>query len=174
MKRILLLCLISILGASCAKKVVAPFAPSAVTSQSTKPEVSESDKLRVMNEVAPTHNVNQPAPIQIQQRSIEASLPAAAAPVAPKAQNESAALHVDRILDQKPVEKYLLKKASLKKVKSAVSGPSNWAPQLKIGLFFIAIGIVLALFGMSLLTLLSFISVAIGLLFTFIGLLVTY
>jgi len=116
MKRILLFSFVVLLGASCAKKVVAPFAPSAVTTEASKPEVSEAEKRRVMNEVAPSNNVNQPAPNHVQQRSIEASLPAAAAP-APKAQNESASLHVDRILDQKPVEKFLIKKASFKKQK---------------------------------------------------------
>ena len=169
MKRILLFSLLVFLGASCAKKVVAPFAPGAAP-QASKPEVSEGDKLRVMNEVAPTNNVNQPAPIQVPQRSIEATLPAAAAP-APKAQNESASFHVDRILDQKPVEKFLLKKASFKKAKAAVSGPGNWAPQLKIGLTLLGIGIVLAVFGLGLV---GGLSALIGLMFTIVGLLVTY
>ncbi|MEY4273853.1 MAG: hypothetical protein RL638_801 [Bacteroidota bacterium] len=173
MKRIILFSLLVCLGASCAKKAVAPFAPSAVTSQPLKPEVSEAEKQRVMNEVVPTNNVNQPAPNQVQQRSIEASLPAAApvAPAAPKAQNESASLHVDRILDQKPVEKILLKKASLKKTKAAVSGPGNWAPQLKIGLTLLGIGVVLAVFGLGLV---GGLAALIGLMFTIVGLLVTY
>jgi hypothetical protein len=170
MKRIILFSLLVCLGASCAKKAVAPFAPSAVTSQPLKPEVSEAEKQRVMNEVVPTNNVNQPAPNQVQQRSIEASLPAAAAP-APKVQNESASMHVDRILDQKPVEKILLKKASLKKTKAAVSGPGNWAPQLKIGLTLLGIGVVLAVFGLGLV---GGLAALIGLMFTIVGLLVTY
>ncbi len=170
MKRIILFSLLVCLGASCTKKAVAPFAPSAVTSQPSKPEVSEAEKQRVMNEVVPTNNVNQPAPNQVQQRSIEASLPAAAAP-APKVQNESASMHVDRILDQKPVEKFLLKKASLVKAKSAVSGPHNWAPQLKIGLTLLGIGIVLAVFGLGLV---GGLAALIGLMFTILGLLVTY
>ncbi len=170
MKRIILFSLLVCLGASCTKKAVAPFAPSAVTSQPSKPEVSEAEKQRVMNEVVPTNNVNQPAPNQVQQRSIEASLPAAAAP-APKVQNESASMHVDRILDQKPVEKFLLKKASLGKAKAAVSGPHNWAPQLKIGLTLLGIGIVLAVFGLGLV---GGLAALIGLMFTILGLLVTY
>ncbi|MHA8107433.1 hypothetical protein [Aquirufa sp. 5-AUSEE-100C1] len=170
MKRIILFSLLVSLGASCAKKAVAPFAPSAVTSQPSKPEVSEAEKQRVMNEVVPTNNVNQPTPNQVQQRSIEASLPAAAAP-APKVQNESASMHVDRILDQKPVEKILLKKASLVKAKVAVSGPHNWAPQLKIGLTLLGIGIVLAVFGLGLV---GGLAALIGLIFTILGLLVTY
>lgn len=170
MKRIILFSLLVCLGASCAKKAVAPFAPGAVTSQPLKPEVSEAEKQRVMNEVVPTNNVNQPAPNQVQQRSIEASLPAAAAP-APKVQNESASMHVDRILDQKPVEKILLKKASLKKTKAAVSGPGNWAPQLKIGLTLLGIGVVLAVFGLGLV---GGLAALIGLMFTIVGLLVTY
>ncbi len=170
MKRIILFSLLVCLGASCTKKAVAPFAPSAVTSQPSKPEVSEAEKQRVMNEVVPTNKVNQPAPNQVQQRSIEASLPAAAAP-APKVQNESASMHVDRILDQKPVEKFLLKKASLVKAKAAVSGPHNWAPQLKIGLTLLGIGIVLAVFGLGLV---GGLAALIGLMFTILGLLVTY
>ena len=170
MKRILLFSLFVCLGASCAKKAVAPFAPTAVTSQPAKPEVSEAEKQRVMNEVAPTNNVNQPAPNQVQQRSLEGSFPAVA-PAAPKAKNESAFLHVDRIIDQKPVEKLLVKKASLVKAKAAVSGPHNWAPQLKIGLTLLGIGIVLAVFGLGLV---GGLAAFIGLMFTILGLLVTY
>ena len=171
MNRILLFCLILFLGASCAKKTVAPFAPSAVTAPTSNAVVTEAEKQRVMNEVVPTNQVNQPAPNHVEQRSIEASIPAAAAPLAPKGEQEISSMHVDRIIDQAPIAKKLIHQASLKKERSAVSGPRNWAPQLKIGLTLLGIGIVLAVFGLSFV---GGIAALIGLLFTIVGLLVTY
>lgn len=171
MKRILFYVLIVFSSASCAKRAVGSFAPTAAnTTPQVKTEVSAADRQRLVNEVVPTNSVNQPAPTQLQQRSIEASLPAAAAPASPKAQNESASQHLDRIIDQKPVEKLLIKKAAFKKV-NAVSGPRNWAPQLKIGLTLLGIGIILAVFGLGFV---GGLAALIGLLFTIFGLLVTY
>lgn len=170
MNRILVFCLIALFASSCAKKMVAPFAPSAVVSEPIKPIVSEAEKQRVINEVVPTNQVNQPAPQYVPQKSIEASLPGRAAPVAPKAQNESASSHVDRVLNAAPVSQFV-KKASFTKLKSPVNGPRNWAPQLKIGLSLMVIGIVLAIFGLGFV---GGLSALIGLVFTVLGLLVTY
>lgn len=170
MKKILIFCLLTVFLAACAKKTVAPFAPTAVSSEPSKPVISEAEKQRVMNEVVPTNNVNQPAPNHVQSQSIEVSLPAVAAPVAPKAQQESVYLHVDRIIDSKPVTQ-LIKKASYIKKSAQVHGPRNWAPQLKIGLSLLAIGVVLAVFGLGFV---GGLAALIGLLFTIVGLLVTY
>ncbi len=167
MKQIIVFCLITLLATSCGKKVVAPFAPTTVAPQSTAPVISEGEKQRLMNEVLPTNNQNKPEPHHVPQQSIEATLPAMAAP-APKLDREISASHVDRILDQSPVERALVKKASYKK---AVSGPRNWAPQLKIGLTLLGIGVLLAIFGLGFV---GGLSALIGLLFTIVGLLVTY
>ena len=171
MKRIVLLFILAIIASSCAKKaVVAAFAPSAVSAEPAKAPVSEAEKQRVMNELAPTNKKNQPAPNHVQQNSIEASLPAVAAPVAPKAQQETAAIHIDRILDAASVKSYI-HKASFKKIKAAPRGARNWAPQLKIGLTLLAIGVVLAVFGLGFV---GGLAALIGLCFTIVGLLVTY
>jgi hypothetical protein len=171
MKRIVLLFILAIIASSCAKKaVVAAFAPSPVSTEPAKAPVNEVEKQRVMNELAPVNNKNQPAPNHVQQNSIEASLPAVAAPVAPKAQQESAALHVDRILDAAPIKSYI-QKASFKKHNEAPRGARNWAPQLKIGLTLLAIGVVLAVFGLGFV---GGLAALIGLCFTIVGLLVTY
>ena len=163
MKRILLFCLITILGASCAKKVVAPFAPSASNSQPAKHELTESDRLHVMNELAPSNH--------FPQQSVEASQPAVAAPVAPKAVHETASYHVDRVLNEGAVQKKYISKASFKTVKAPVSGPRNWAPPLKIGITLLGIGVILAVFGLGLI---GGLAALIGLGFTILGLLVTY
>jgi len=171
MKRIVFLLTLAILASSCAKKVaVAAFAPSAVSAEPAQAPVNEAEKQRVMNELAPANNKNQPAPNHVQQNSIEASLPAVAAPIAPKAQEESAALHIDRVLDPAPV-KTNIQKASFKKFKEAPRGARNWAPQLKIGLTLLAIGVVLAVFGLGFV---GGLAALIGLCFTIVGLLVTY
>jgi hypothetical protein len=171
MKKILLLFLLASIASSCAKKaVVAPFAPTPESTEPAKAPVSESEKLRVMNEVVPSNNVNQPAPHHVQQNSIEGSMPNVAVPVAPKAQQESAALHIDRILDAAPVKAYV-KKASFQKYQANPQGPKNWAPQLKIGLTLMAIGVVLAVFGLGFV---GGLAALIGLCFTIVGLLVTY
>lgn len=171
MKRIELLFILALLASSCAKKaVVAAFAPTPVSTEPVKAPVNEAEKQRVMNEVVPSNNANQPAPHHVQQNSIEASLPAVAAPVAPKAQQESAALHIDRILDASPVKSYV-KKASFKQYKANPQGPKHWAPQLKIGLTLLAIGVVLAVFGLGFV---GGLAALIGLCFTIVGLLVTY
>lgn len=171
MKRIVLLFTLAALVSSCAKKaVVAAFAPSPVSTEPAKVPVNEVEKQRVMNELAPANNKNQPAPNHVQQNSIEASLPAVAAPVAPKTQKETAAFHVDRIIDAAPVKSYF-QKASFKKLKEAPGGARNWAPQLKIGLTLLAIGVVLAVFGLSFV---GGLAALIGLCFTILGLLVTY
>jgi hypothetical protein len=171
MKRIVLLFILAIIASSCAKKaVVAAFAPSAVSAEPAQAPVNEAEKQRVMNELAPANNKNQPAPNHVQQNSIEASLPAVAAPIAPKAQEESAALHIDRVLDAAPVKAYV-QKASFKKYTANPQGPKNWAPQLKIGLTLLAIGVVLAVFGLGFV---GGLAALIGLCFTIVGLLVTY
>ena len=171
MKRIVFLLTLAILASSCAKKVaVAAFAPSAVSAEPAQAPVNEAEKQRVMNELAPANNKNQPAPNHVQQNSIEASMPAVAAPVAPKAQEESTALHIDRVLDAAPVKAYV-QKASFKKYAANLQGPKNWAPQLKIGLTLLAIGVVLAVFGLGFV---GGLAALIGLCFTIVGLLVTY
>jgi hypothetical protein len=171
MKRIGVLIILAVLAISCSKKaVVAAFAPAPVSSEPAKPLVNEAEKQRVMNEVVPSNNVQQPAPHHVQQNSIEASLPAVSAPVAPKAQGESTAWHIDRVLDPAPV-KTNIQKASFKKFKEAPRGALNWAPQLKIGLTLLAIGVVLAVFGLGFV---GGLAALIGLCFTIVGLLVTY
>ena len=171
MKRIVFLLTLAILASSCAKKVaVASFAPSAVSAEPAKAPVNEAEKQRVMNELAPANNKNQPAPNHVQQNSIQASMPAVAAPVAPKAQEESSALHIDRVLDAAPVKAYV-QKTSFTKTTANPQGPKNWAPQLKIGLTLLAIGVVLAVFGLGFV---GGLAALIGLCFTIVGLLVTY
>ena len=171
MKQIILFSLLAIFASSCAKKThVAAFAPTSVNAETAKVQVNEVEKQHVMQDVAPANNVNQPAVHHVPQNSIEATLPAAAAPVAPKAQQETANLHIDRILDSAPVKTYI-QKASFKNQKAAPRGAGNWAPQLKIGLTLLAIGVVLAVFGLSFV---GGLAALIGLCFTIVGLLVTY
>jgi hypothetical protein len=162
MNRILLFCLIAFFATSCAKKTVAPFAPSPVTSEVSKPVVSEGEKQMVMNEVVPTN--------QVEENDIESASFAVAAPIVTKAKHKSAFIHVDRIIDAKPVTQFI-KKASYSKKSAQVHGPRNWAPQLKIGLSLLAIGVVLAVFGLGFV---GGLAALIGLLFTIVGLLVTY
>ena len=162
MKRIFLLVLLAIVSSSCANKaVVAAFAPSVNFSEQI---VTEAEKPREIHEALPSKLVNQ----DVQQN--EASMLAVAAPVAPKAQQKIAALHLDRILDAAPVRSHI-QKASFKKLSPAPRGARNWAPQLKIGLTLLAIGVVLAVFGLGFV---GGLSALIGLLFTIVGLLVTY
>jgi hypothetical protein len=170
MNRILVFCLITLFASSCGKKVVAPFAPSAAVAEPSKPIVSEAVKQYVMLEVVPANPVNQPAPQYVTQKSIETSLPERASSVTRKTQNESASLHVDRVLNAAPVSQFV-KNASFKKLKAPVNGPRNWAPQLKIGLTLMAIGIVLAIFGLGFV---GGLAALLGLVFTVFGLLVTY
>lgn len=171
MKKILLLFVLAIAVSSCAKKaVVAAFAPSPVASETSVLSVSEGVNQRIVHEPTPVKNTNQPAAHHVPQNSKDASLLKVASSVAPTAQQESAALHIDRILDSAPV-KSDIQKASLKKLKAAPRGVGNWAPQLKIGLTLLAIGILLAVFGLGFV---GGLAALIGLLFTIIGLLVTY
>ncbi len=173
MIRIVFFLVLTFIASSCAKKTVASFAPSAVNSAPSKAVVTEGEKQRMVNELAPTNNINQAAPHHVPQKSIEATLPATAAPSepsAPKAQDVAATLHVDRILEPAPVKAFI-KKAAFHQAKAAPRGARNWAPQLKIGLTLLAIGVVLAVFGLGFV---GGLAALIGLCFTIVGLLVTY
>ena len=161
--------MLAIMGSSCAKKtVVAAFAPSAVVSESSKSDISLVEKPRVTNAISPSNPASEPISQEEPQTSTEASMPPVAAPIVAFAQKQS--LHVDRILDAAPVSSRI-QKASFKKHHAAPSGARNWAPQLKIGLTLLAIGVVLAVFGLGFV---GGLSALIGLLFTIVGLLVSY
>jgi hypothetical protein len=161
--------MLAILASSCANKsVVAAFAPSAVVLEPSKSIVSVVEKPRVMNVVSSSNQGGDATSQQESQKSIEASMLPVAAPVAAIAPKQS--LHVDRILDAAPVSSRI-QKASFKKQSAAPRGARHWAPQLKIGLTLLAIGVVLAVFGLGFV---GGLSALIGLLFTIVGLLVSY
>jgi hypothetical protein len=168
MKQILLFFALAIVVSSCTKKVaMAAFAPSSVTTDEMSAPVSIGEKPRILTELIPANSTDQTVSHHVQQNSIEVHLSAVADS---KAQQESVAMHVDRILDRAPVKSYV-QKASFKNLKAAPRGAGNWAPQLKIGLTLLAIGIVLAVFGLGFV---GGLAALIGLLFTIVGLLVTY
>jgi hypothetical protein len=169
MKKILLLFMLAIMGSSCAKKtVVAAFAPSAVVSEPSKSDISLVEKPHVTNAISPSNPASEAISQEEPQTGIEASNIPIAAPIAAIAPKQS--FHVDRILDAAPVSSQI-QKASFKKHHAAPRGARNWAPQLKIGLTLLAIGVVLAVFGLGFV---GGLSALIGLLFTIVGLLVSY
>ncbi len=168
MKQILFFSVLAILASSCTKKVhVAAFAPTSVNAETAKSSVNEVQKQRVMHEVLPPNNVNQPAQQHVQQTSLETSLLTTATQ---KVQKKASILHIDRILDTASVKSYI-QKTSFKNQKAAPRGARYWAPQLKIGLTLLAIGVVLAVFGLGFV---GGLAALIGLCFTIVGLLVTY
>ena len=161
--------MLAIMGSSCAKKtVVAAFAPSAVVSEPSKSIASVVEKPRVTNAISPSNPGSEAIFQEEPQTGTEASMLTVAAPIAAIAPKQS--LHVDRILDAAPVSS-LIQKASFKKHHAAPRGARHWAPQLKIGLTLLAIGVVLAVFGLGFV---GGLSALIGLLFTIVGLLVSY
>jgi hypothetical protein len=169
MNRILLFCFISFFAFSCAKKTVASFAPSPSTLDVTK-KVLEEEKQMVVTELMPTRQANQTSPIQGEQKSVEEVFTIKKVLASSKKPKESTQEHVDRIMDSTPkIQKSI--KASFNKKNAQVHGPQNWAPQLKIGLSLLAIGVVLAVFGLGFV---GGLAAFIGLLFTIVGLLVTY
>lgn len=162
MKRILLLFLLAIVSNSCAKKsVVAAFSPNTNFSEQRD---YEAEIPHMKKEVSTSNPISQ----EVEQN--ETSMLAVATPVASKTQQKIADLHVDRILHAAPVQSYI-QKASYRKQSPAPRGARNWAPQLKIGLTLLAIGVVLAVFGLGFV---GGLSALIGLLFTIVGLLVSY